>query len=67
MKTSKKEIDKLRNELNSNFKPLHSIIEIKKWYKDIIKKSKIKIKSIPLTDCVNWNFNSKGQMLHNSG
>ncbi len=67
MKTKKKEIEKLRNELNSNFKSLHSTIEIKKWYKDIIKKSKIKIKSIPLKDCANWYFNSKGQMLHNSG
>tara|TARA_S200000501_G_C20767702_1_gene719067 strand:+ start:218 stop:925 length:708 start_codon:yes stop_codon:yes gene_type:complete len=67
MKTKKKEIQKLRNELENNFTPLHSIIEIKKWYKNIIKKSKIKIKSIPLKECTNWKFNSKGQMVHNSG
>ena len=67
MKIKKKEIEKLRNELKTNFKPLHSTIEIKKWYKNIIKKSKIKIKSIPLTKCKNWKFNSKGQMVHDSG
>ena len=67
MITKKKDIEKLRNELVKNFKPLHSTIEIKRWYKNIIRKSKIKIKSIPLTKCINWKFNSKGQMIHDSG
>ena len=67
MKTKKKEIVKLRNELITNSKTLHSNTEIKKWYKNIIRKSKIKIKSIPLTKCADWQFNSKGQMVHNSG
>jgi len=67
MKTKKKEILKLRNELITNSKTLHSNTEIKRWYKNIIRKSKIKIKSIPLTKCANWKFNSKGQMVHNSG
>ena len=67
MKTKKKDIEKLRNDLKSNLKPLYSTIEIKKWYRNIIKKSKIKIKSIPLTKCIDWKFNSKGQMVHKSG
>ena len=67
MKIKKKEIERLRGELITNFKPINSTLEIKKWYKNIIKKSKIKIKSIPLTKCKNWRFNSKGQIVHNSG
>ena len=67
MKIKKKEIERLRGELITNFKPINSTLEIKKWYKNIIKKSKIKIKSIPLTKCKNWKFNSKGQIVHNSG
>ena len=67
MKIKKKEIKSLRNELKTHLKPLHSNIEIKKWYRNIIKESKIKIKSIPLTKCKNWKFNSKGQMIHDSG
>ena len=67
MKIKKKEIKSLRNELKTNLKPLHSNIKIKKWYKNIIKESKIRIKSIPLTKCKNWKFNSKGQMVHDSG
>tara|TARA_B100000242_G_scaffold107547_1_gene74658 strand:- start:499 stop:1206 length:708 start_codon:yes stop_codon:yes gene_type:complete len=67
MKIKKNEILKLRNELSSNYKSLNSIKDIKGWYKNIIKKSKIKIKTIPLNKCNNWKINTKGQMIHTSG
>lgn len=67
MKIKKSELTKLRNEINEEFKPLNSTKEIITWYKDIIKRSKIKIKTIPLSKCRNWNFNNKGQIIHNSG
>ena len=44
MKIKKSELSKLRNEINEEFKPLNSTKEIITWYKDIIKRSKIKIK-----------------------
>ena len=43
MKIKKKEIKSLRNELKTHLKPLHSNIEIKKWYRNIIKESKLKL------------------------
>ena len=67
MKIKKNEILKLRNELSSNYKSLNSIKDIKSWYRNIIKKSKIKIKTIPLNKCNNWKINTKGQMIHTSG
>lgn len=67
MKTSNKVILKLRNELLIKQKPLHTSKEIKTWYKKIIKKSKVKIKIIPLDQCKNWKLNKKGQISHASG
>jgi len=67
MKISNKIILKLRNELLIKQKPLHTIKEIKTWYKKIIKKSKVKIKIIPLDQCKNWKLNKKGQISHTSG
>lgn len=67
MKIKKNEILKLRSELSSNYKSLNSIKDIKSWYRNIIKKSKIKIKTIPLNKCNNWKINTKGQMIHTSG
>ena len=67
MKIKRSELAKLRNEVNEEFKPLNTTEEIITWYKDLIKKSKIKIKTIPLSKCRNWSFNNKGQMVHNSG
>ena len=67
MKTKKFEVLKLRNELSTNFKSSSSTKDIKKWYKNILKKSKIKIKTIPLSQCNNWKINKKGEMIHSSG
>ena len=67
MKPSNKVISELRNELNVKQNTLHTSKEIKTWYKNIIKKSKVKIKIIPLNECKNWKINKKGQMLHTSG
>ena len=67
MKPSKKEILKLRNELYVKQNPLHTSKEIKSWYKKIIKKSKVKIKIIPLVKCKNWKIDKKGQISHSSG
>ena len=62
MKIKKNEILKLRGELSSNYKSLNSIKDIKSWYRNIIKNSKIKIKTIPLNKCNNWKINNKGQI-----
>ena len=67
MKTSNKIILEFRNELLIKQKPLHTTKEIKTWYKKIIKKSKVKIKIIPLDQCKNWKLNKKGQISHASG
>ena len=67
MRIKKIELIKLRNEIASDIKPLNTTREIISWYKDIIKKSKVKIKTIPLAKCDNWSFNNKGQMVHKSG
>ena len=67
MKVSSKEIIKLRAELNSNKKPLHTTREIKVWYRKIIKKANIKIKTIPLRKCKSWKMNNDGHITHSSG
>jgi len=67
MRIKKIELVKLRNEIINDIKPLNTTKEIISWYKSIIKKSKVKIKTIPLAKCDNWSFNNKGQMVHKSG
>ena len=67
MRIKKIELIKLRNEIASDIKPLNTTKEIISWYKGIIKKSNVKIKTIPLAKCDNWSFNNKGQMVHKSG
>ena len=67
MRIKKIELIKLRNEIASDIKPLNTTKEIISWYKSIIKKSRVKIKTIPLAKCDNWSFNNKGQMVHKSG
>ena len=67
MKISSKEIIKLRAELNSKKKPLHTTKEIKFWYRKIIKQANIKIKTIPLKKCNSWKMNDNGHIAHSSG
>ena len=67
MKISAKEIIKLRAELNSKKKPLHTTKEIKLWYRKIIKQANIKIKTIPLKKCNSWKMNDNGHIAHSSG
>ena len=38
---------------------IHSLKEIKSWYKNIILKSKTKVIKINLSECKNWNFSKK--------
>ena len=67
MKISAKEIIKLRAELNSKKKSLHTTKEIKLWYRKIIKQANIKIKTIPLRKCNSWKMNDNGHIVHSSG
>jgi dTDP-4-dehydro-6-deoxy-alpha-D-glucopyranose 2,3-dehydratase len=67
MKPSQREILKLRNELYTKQCPLHSYNEIKSWYKKTIKKSDIKIETIPLKECKKWRLNKNGQITHITG
>jgi len=67
MRIKKIELVKLRNEIINDIKPLNTTKAIISWYKSIIKKSRVKIKTIPLAKCDNWSFNNKGQMVHKSG
>ena len=67
MKKKIKIINHLRKELVHNHKPINSLADIKKWYKKIIKVSKVRIKTIPLTECKNWKINKKGIMQHSTG
>lgn len=67
MRIKKIELIKLRNEIVTDIKPINTTKEIISWYRNIIKKSKVKIKTIPLAKCNNWGFNNKGQMVHKSG
>ena len=67
MKTSNKVILALRKELSVKQKPLHTLKEIKTWYKKIIKNSKVKIRIIPINKCKNWKIDKRGKILHKSG
>lgn len=67
MKKNLKKINNLRKELTLNYKPVNSLTDIKKWYKKIIKISKVKIKVIPLKKCRNWKIKKNGIMQHSSG
>ncbi len=67
MKPSNKVILALRKELRIKQKPLHTSKEIKTWYKNIIRESKVKIKIIPLNKCKNWKLDKNGQISHKSG
>ena len=59
MKLNKKIIRKLRNEIYEKDKSLNSLKKIKKWYKNIIKKSNTKVLKINLSECRNWQMNNK--------
>ena len=65
MKIKNKKILILRNELFSIKKPKHSLKNIKNWYSNIIKNSKVRVKKIDLKDCKNWSF-SKKNIFHKS-
>ena len=65
MRIKNKKILILRNELFSLKKPKHSLNNIKKWYSDIIKNSKVRVKKIDLIDCKDWSF-SKKNIVHKS-
>ena len=67
MKPSNKTILSLRKELRIKQSPLHTLKEIKTWYKKTIRKSKVKIKIIPLKECKSWKIDRKGHISHNSG
>ena len=55
----KKIIKKLRNEIHEKDKSLNSLKKIKKWYKNIIKKSNTKVIKINLSECRDWQMNTK--------
>ena len=59
MRLNKKIIEKLRNEIRAKDKSINSLIKIKKWYKNIIKKSKTKVIKINLSECSDWQMNKK--------
>ena len=59
MKLNKKIIRKLRNEIYEKDKSLNSLKKIKKWYKNIIKKSNTKVIKINLSECRDWQMNNK--------
>ena len=59
MKPSNKTILSLRKELCIKQNPLHTLKEIKTWYKKTIRKSKVKIKIIPLKECKSWKIDRK--------
>ena len=67
MKIKKKDLIDLRKELASEKKPMHSLVSIKNWYKKVIKRSNIKVKTIPLEKCKKWKKNKDGQLYHTSG
>ncbi len=58
MKLNKRIITKLRKEIHKK-KSIHSLKEIKSWYKNIILKSKTKVIKINLSECKNGNFSKK--------
>ena len=59
MKLDKKIIENLRKEIYTENKSINSLRKIKKWYKNIIKKSKVKVIKINLTECNDWEINNK--------
>ena len=59
MRLNKKIIEKLRNEIYTKDKSINSLKKIKKWYKNIIKKSKTKVIKINLSECSSWQMNKK--------
>ena len=67
MKNNIKKINIIRKELIGYHKPVNTLNEIKGWYKSIIKKSNIKIKTIPLNKCKKWKLDKKGMIAHTSG
>ena len=67
MKFKIKNLKNLWNEVESDFKPQNKTEDIKKWYFETIKKSKIKTKVIPHLKCRDWSINKKGKITHNSG
>ena len=67
MKFNIKNINDLRDEIKSDLKPQNKTEDIRKWYYDIIRKSKIKTKSVPLLKCKNWSLDKEGNIRHNSG
>ena len=67
MKNKNSKITNLRDELYRNYKPENSTNALKKWYKKIIKESKVKVKIIPLKKCKKWKFTKNGVMKHDSG
>tara|TARA_B100001287_G_C22546998_1_gene464928 strand:+ start:150 stop:857 length:708 start_codon:yes stop_codon:yes gene_type:complete len=67
MKNKNSKITNLRGELYRNYKPENSTNALKKWYKKIIKESKVKVKIIPLKKCKKWKFTKNGVMKHDSG
>lgn len=63
MKLNKRIITKLRREIHTKKRGIHSLIEIKSWYKNILIKSKTKVIKINLSECKNWNF-SRNNIKH---
>ena len=59
MKLDKKIIENLRKEIYTENKSINSLRKIKKWYKNIIKKSKVKVIKINLTECNDWEISNK--------
>jgi oxidase EvaA len=63
MKLNKRIIKKLRKEIHVKNKSIHSLKKIKKWYKNVIKKSEAKVIKINLSECSNWHI-SKENIKH---
>jgi oxidase EvaA len=59
MKLDKKIIENLRKEIYIENKSINSLRKIKKWYRNIIKKSKVKVIKINLTECNDWEISNK--------
>ena len=59
MKLDKKIIENLRKEIYTENKSINSLRKIKKWYRNIIKKSKVKVIKINLTECNDWEISNK--------
>jgi oxidase EvaA len=59
MKLDKKIIENLRKEIYTENKSINSLRKIKKWYRNVIKKSKVKVIKINLTECNDWGISNK--------